>query len=326
MSGTLVVAIPLALLGVVALLGFVGCVLDVSGLPPAFQTYTPDTSADPNCVAYWPLNEPSGSIHATDIKGNNTGDYLNPTTAPDLYPWGSANFGEPSAAAGAMPFLLGQTGIVIGDLVPNTTNRQPCMVVDGALVRVPFAGGINPNPEFTVEAWVRVDWSGADEAAQRAVLNCHDINPVATGFAIIAEVDASVSPPTYRWNAEVGDGTAGGFAILGSTSALISLNEDSSGSQGPTTYYLALTYNGTTLNFYINGSSVEKKDTAYAPNTTQPLYIGAGAPFEGMRPSGKGPLFPFKGAIQDVAIYNKALTDTDIARHNTNGNGDVFMG
>jgi hypothetical protein len=34
-----------------------------------------------------------------------------------------------------------------------------------------------------------------------------------------------------------------------------------------------------------------------------------------------GPLFPFVGAIQDVAIYNAALTSDVILKHYHNGNG-----
>jgi len=326
-SATLIVIIPIALLGIVALLGFTGCGLPVTGLPPDFTTYSTDTVlSNVNCVAYWPLNDPAGSTMANEIKGMpaNTGSYLNPTTAPALYPWNSANFGDPSAAAGSTPFQLQQPGIVIGDEVPNTTNNQPCMVVNGALVLVPQASAINP-AEFTVEAWVSVNWGPNDEPAERAVLNCHDINPVATGFAILAAVDTGTNPPTYRWNAEVGNGTAAGFAILGTASDPIVLNDPST-EQGPAVYHLALTFDGTILNFFINGTSVEKTNTAYAPNTTQPLYIGAGAPFAGLRtkpptPNVVGPLFPYNGAIQDVAIYSKPLGDADIALHHANGLG-----
>jgi len=334
MSAALVVAIPIALLAIVALLGFVGCVLHTQGLdlPPNFTTYrNDDVLGNVNCVAFWPLNDPPGSTKAAEIKGMpaNTGDYLNPTTAPDLYPWGSTTFGDPSAGAGATPFQLGQKGIVIGDQVQPVTsdNPQPCMVVNGALVRVPQASAINPTT-FTVEAWVSVNWSSTDEAAERQVLSCHDINPVATGFAILAMVDTTTAPPTYRWNAEVGNGNAGGFATLGTASDPVILNDDSNTTGGPAVYYLALTYDGTTLRFFINGALVEKVDTTYAPNTTQPLYIGAGAPFTGLRtkpptPNVIGPLFPFNGAIQDVAIYSVALSDTDILLHNANGLGNA---
>jgi hypothetical protein len=66
----------------------------------------------------------------------------------------------------------------------------------------------------------------------------------------------------------------------------------------------------------------------YMPNTVQPVWIGAGAPFVTPRrspqlPAGttSSPLFPFVGAMQDVAIYSVALGPLDIRRHFNNGNG-----
>jgi hypothetical protein len=61
------------------------------------------------------------------------------------------------------------------------------------------------------------------------------------------------------------------------------------------------------------------------PNTTKPLWIGAGVPCVPLRPQAlgvlAGPLFPFVGAIQDVAIYNAALASDVILTHYQNGNG-----
>ena len=59
-----------------------------------------------------------------------------------------------------------------------------------------------------------------------------------------------------------------------------------------------------------------------SPNVPSPLYIGAGASFlpVGPQPSG-GPQWPFRGKIQDVAIYNAALSLDDIIKHKANGEG-----
>jgi hypothetical protein len=62
------------------------------------------------------------------------------------------------------------------------------------------------------------------------------------------------------------------------------------------------------------------------PNTTQPLWIGAGAPYVTRRtqpagPDPASPLFPFVGAIQDVAIYSDVLPDSVILTHFNNGSG-----
>jgi hypothetical protein len=81
------------------------------------------------------------------------------------------------------------------------------------------------------------------------------------------------------------------------------------------------------LILFVDGEQRGPKVTAatYAANTAQPLWIGAGAPYVPLRPQAPGvlagPLFPFEGAIQDVAIYNTALTSDVILTHYHNGNG-----
>src|SRR5262245_20668800 len=67
MSATLLVKIPLALLGVVALLGFVGCVFSTTGEQPSFTTYSDTTVlGNGNCVAYWPLWDAQGALVAQE--------------------------------------------------------------------------------------------------------------------------------------------------------------------------------------------------------------------------------------------------------------------
>ena len=85
-----------------------------------------------------------------------------------------------------------------------------------------------------------------------------------------------------------------------------------------------------TLTVYVNGGGegggIKVTSVAYMPNTTQPLWIGAGSPYVPRRtqppgPDVASPLFPFVGAIQDVAIYNDVLKASDIVTHFNNGNG-----
>ena len=101
-----------------------------------------------------------------------------------------------------------------------------------------------------------------------------------------------------------------------------------SGKSGGTTYYLALTYDGPsqTLILYVNGAQLAKVTSAvYVPNSTQPLWIGAGAPYVPRRPQPAdvvaSPLFPFVGAMQDIAIYSAALASDVILTHFHHGNG-----
>jgi hypothetical protein len=333
MSASLIVLIPIVLLGVVTALCFVGCGLSTHGLPPDFTTYSDTTVlGNVNNVAYWRLNETADTDPAADSKGANNGGYIDPTTTPvpAFYPWPAFSIPDPPnpdelSAAGQGTLKLGQPGIVNGDFVqPANTTRATCMVVDGAFVAVPFNAAINP-ATFTLEAWVRVDWTSSDPLAFRAVVDCRSDNP-GQGFALYAAPDSDQSG-NYHWQAFVGNGGSDptAFTTVTSNDPPIALNNPDGG--GATTFYLAVTFDGQTLLIFVNGDESSKTNPAtYVPNVSQPLWIGAGAPFVAQRPQPPGtvasPLFPWVGAIQDVAIYNVDLGGDVIIRHFHNGMGN----
>ena len=61
MTASLLVFVPVALLALIGTFCFVGCVFPTGGLPsPPFTTYSDtDVIGNPDCVAYWPLNDSS---------------------------------------------------------------------------------------------------------------------------------------------------------------------------------------------------------------------------------------------------------------------------
>jgi hypothetical protein len=92
--------------------------------------------------------------------------------------------------------------------------------------------------------------------------------------------------------------------------------------------YLVLTYDSSsqTLTLFVNNEQAGEITSAYAPNATQPMWIGAGSPYIPRRtqpagPDPASPLFPFVGAIQDVAIYNVVLDSVAMDTHFSNGKG-----
>ena len=344
MSASLVVLLPVILFGIVSLLCFVGCHLPTGGLPPAFTQYSTTTVlGNPAVVAYWPLLEANDSLPAADLAPNpDPGQYIDPTILPDIYPWPAYSIPNPpgpdilSAAApgGTMSGTIqfAQPGIVTGDFgtSDDSSGASPCLVVNGCYVNVPFASKINPATSFTLEAWVRVDWSQTDPSAWRAVLDARTLNPSCTGFALIATADPNTTG-VYHWSAVIGNGGTGaaGFTFATSPDA-ITLNGQST-LAGANIYYLAVTYDAQkqTLTLYVNGepSGPAVTSAVYVPNTINPLWIGAGVPYAALRtpqtPAGTlaGPLFPFVGALQDVAIYNAPLGADVILTHFHNGNG-----
>jgi hypothetical protein len=335
MSAPLLIVIPLALLAIVALLCSVGCSFQ-HGIAP-FTTYTDDTVlANPAVVAYWPLGELADADPAGDRVGSHNGAYIDPITAPSLYPWPAytiPNPPNPDVQSAAAPGSLapGQPGILNGDrLQPAGTVRTRCMAVDGAYVEVPFNAAFNPPTSFTVEAWVRVDWGRNDPHAFRIVLDSRESAGGFKGCALYAKADDN-QPGVYHWEAAIGNGGSGnaGLTLATSNDPPIALNDPSLAAG--VTYHLAVTYDGPsqTLILYVDGEQRGPKinPATYVPNTTQPLWIGAGAPFVPRRPQPPGslasPLFPFVGAIQAVAVYNAALASDVILKHYHNGNGNA---
>ena len=338
MSTSLIVLIPAVLLGIVGMLCFVGCILDTSGLPRTpFSEYSGGTVLlNPAVIAYWPLNDKLNDTDnpapALERVSSIASSYIDMATAPELYPWPPFTVQsappEPDVLSAAAPgtIAFNQPGIVKGDAVEPAIPSviQPCVVVNGCYVEAPFDPKFVPQGSFTVEAWVRVDWTAGDPHAWRFVLDMRDLNP-GKGLGLFAKTEEN-QPGVYRWAGIVGNGGSGsaGFTVVSSTELTITL---SSGGTPPEPVHLALTFDGQTLTLFVNGEPQGNVSATYVPNTAQPVWIGAGAPFVARRspqlPAGTlgSPLFPFVGAIQDVAIYSSALAASEIGTHFRNGNG-----
>jgi hypothetical protein len=311
MSMPLLILLPPGFLAIMCALCFVGCNFQPGGLPGAgFFQYQDSIRNIVGNVALWPLNEVTGTtafnLAASPPPGTD-GTYL-ATAVP--YPDDSGDALASAPSPGTFP-ALGQTpGIVGGDCLNGDPNQQsPCTIFDGGYVNVPANAAINP-AQFTIEAWVRPDWTAADPAAYRVVLMSRNKDGgAARGFTLNARPDNS-------WAVSVGDGTSPAEVeeVVGSKLILGMSN------------YLAATYDGSTLTLFVDGFPSSKPNITYAPNTTKPLYIGTGAPELPLRTSPvvndptHGPLNPFKGVIQDVAIYNRALTAHEIAINIAHGN------
>ena len=336
MSASLIVLIPFILLGIVGLFCFVGCIVEPYEVVPPYTAYTAKTILPTgSIIAYWPLKQAKDTDQAVELISNNNGNYIDPNTVEvgTLYPWPEysiPNGANPDVLSAAAPgdIKLGQPTIVAGDLdlLPGDLVPPTCMVVNGAYVEAPWNDKFIPKTSFTLEAWVRVDWTADDPHAFRFVADMREFSPATAGFALCAKA-VDDQPGVYAWRGVVGDGTPT-FAIVDSIEAPFKL-KDPAAAAG-TTHYLALTYDGPslTLTLFVNGAqNAQATAVAYAPNMTQPLWIGAGAPYVPRRPQPAdvvpaSPLFPFVGAIQDVAIYSEALSAADILRHFKHGNGE----
>src|SRR3954468_22138666 len=149
MSGPLIVVLPIALLGIVGIFCFAGCLLDSSGFSKPFNQYSDVTVLQTaNLVAYWPLSDiltgTENPAPALERQSGIPSSYIDMTTAPELYPWLPFVIPNPpgpdvisDAALGTIAF--GQQGLVAGDSRPDLPGvLMPCVVVNGCYVEAPF--------------------------------------------------------------------------------------------------------------------------------------------------------------------------------------------
>ncbi|MBS1968814.1 MAG: LamG domain-containing protein [Bdellovibrionales bacterium] len=150
-------------------------------------------------------------------------------------------------------------------------------------VFLPFYGNLN-QAVFSLTAWIRVTGGGGD----RCVLASRDTLPT-RGYAVY--VDSSGVPQV-----RLGNGSADTWIIA--RGAAIPNNVWT---------HIAVTFDGSSLRFYQNGFQVGVNFLVYAPNTTRPLYLGAG----GTELNPNAADF-FNGDIDEVGIWSSVLADTDV--------------
>jgi hypothetical protein len=305
MSAPLVLLFLIGTAAIVWSTCFVGCSFHPGSAQVSdFSQYQNTLTTTPGIVALWPLNDTSGTI-AVDVGPNhfNGGYVMGPVVT-------TYNAGQQSDASPGT-FGLDQPGIVAGDTINgNPFNPNPCVYFNGGFVEVLWQAALGP-PQFTIEAWVRPDWSDAkSDPSNRVVVASADLASFA-GFALFAST-------SNLWEVQIGIGSQ--FVSV-TTGANQTITQDS-------LYFLVVTYDGTNLTLWVNpadtaagavagGGGINTSASGYVPVPSPiPLYIGQGRP-----DLTTGPLFPFKGWIQDVAFYNKALDDETIEKHYLNGSG-----
>lgn len=288
MSASLIILIPVVLLGLVTALCFVGCGLNTHGFGANFGPYQNAVFNYKNVIACWPLNDTVQNLPtATNIvNAQFNGTY-------------------PGTPMGPNSFMLQQQGIVFGDVNNGLT---PCAFFNGSFVTVDFHPELNP-AAFTLEAWVKPNWTAADPQVVRAVVV--SLNPAGAGYSLFATTD-------NFWEAQIGTGSGNFVSVKFDTG--IALNAVN---------YLAMTFDGMLLTLFVgtvfgtvggmvSGSLNSKSsppimaptkfvpEQATAPSTATQLFIGMG------RPDIVGGMFPFDGSIQDVAFYSPPLSGTDV--------------
>jgi hypothetical protein len=171
-----------------------------------------------------------------------------------------------------------------------------------AHVDVPFSSDVNPAGPLSVETWVTGDAPlngfGAIVSSRNAD---YSQTPAPTyGYVLyLAASQGGVRPEFW-----LGRGAAGGWSQL--QGSLIA---------GANWTHVVATWDGTQMRLYINGRlDTSRSAPPSPPNTSKPLWIGTGR-------NESVPTFPLFGLVDEVAVYDSALSADRIGVHYRLGKG-----
>ncbi len=226
-------------------------------------------------------------VRAVDASGN-LGPYSNvaeatTAVAPPIPPGlvGAWAFGEGFGSTTADASGNSNTGTISNATWTSQGRYGNALDFNGAdsRVRVPSSSSLNVTSAMTLSGWIRpTDTQG--------------------GWRTIMQKETD----TYFLNASNSNGPLrpSGGAVIGGGVNWIS---------GPTSSpvntwtHVALTYDGTTIRLFVNGTQVASTPQTGAISTTNdPLWIGGNSPYGEY----------FEGLIDEVRVYNRALSAADI--------------
>jgi fibronectin type 3 domain-containing protein len=248
-----------------------------------------DTTA-PYSVSWATSTVPNGTHSLTavarDAAGNRTTSAAVTVTVSNTGPAGlvaAYSFDAGSGTTVADVSGNANTGTLSNATWTTTGHTGGAMSFNGtnALVTVADSASLDLTSGMTLEAWVNATALGT---AWRTVL-IKEQPPGKLAYALYANGDAS--HPSGHVYVPTGEAIARGTAAL-------TLN---------TWVHLAVAYDGATLRLYVNGAQVSSSAVAGAITTTAgPLQIGGNNIWSEW----------FKGTIDDVRVYNRALSATEV--------------
>ena len=222
------------------------------------------------------------------------------TTVPQLITGSAANSGSTGSADNGVAkryVSFQQPGALVGDANKSAELNSGRTGNDGKVIDIPYDAALNPTT-FTAELWVKpaevIGTSARSPLYNRGAVT-------ADGFLFFAHNG------TTKWSFRT---------YAGATGRTISSTVDVT--PGVWTHLVGV-YDGTTgiQKFYVNGvqqGTDLNTGGGFTPNTSVQMRLGGRNDIE----TGAN-LLLFKGGIDEVAIYNTALSASDILAHYENG-------
>ncbi len=232
-------------------------------------------------VGYWNLSDGPGSSNVVDFSGNgNTGTLVNYADTTYSNMWTTVT--DPT---NGWPFALTFTNSLAGFGTNTYIN-----VADSPSLNLPSA-----NKTWTLSAWVNCSVAGASETANAGIISKGNLNSEAYALYMSAGKFVTIFHNTSLGSAETATSTT--VATAGTWYHVVGVvQEPLSGSNAEARLYI----NGTLQ----SGANANTFTTVYTTNS--PVTIGC-------RANASGTInLPFQGTIDEVRIYDRALTSADV--------------
>jgi chitodextrinase len=219
----------------------------------------------------------AGNLSAYSAVAEATTTAAPPTPAGLVGAWA---FGEGTGTTTADASGNGSVGTITAATWTTQGRYGNALSFNGSssTVRVASSASLNPGSAMTLSAWIR---PAASQSGWRTILQRQ-----ADAYFLTASSDAA--------GRSAGGGTLGGNVQYVVAPAANPINAWT---------HVALTYDGTMLRMYVNGTQVITRAAGgTVQTTTNPLWIGGNQPYGEY----------FQGLIDDLRVYNRALTAADI--------------
>jgi hypothetical protein len=237
------------------------------------NNYTP-TGLDFNTIYYWRIDEVAGTTTTKgDIWGFTT--WPEPNIIDGLASWWKFDEGT-----GTIAYDSGgvNNGTIYGGTTWTTGHINGAFSFNGSSNYVDCGSGASKYDNITVSAWMKTSTNGV------LVSNRYDNGSYGTWYTLSSS------------NLELGDNTNGGYKYV--TFNTPTLNS--------AWHHIVYTKDGTNHAIYVDGSLDQQFTSNADISKSVPLYIGK-------KYNKTYDIFWFNGIIDDVRIYNRALSVTEVA-------------
>jgi hypothetical protein len=248
----------------------------------------PSTILADHPVAYYRLEEPSGSATIADSSGNGFTGYVTYVTQADgttVFP----QLGVPGIDTHSALFAT-STGVGQGHVdIPVNSTINPTL-----------GDGVTGAP-FSAELWVQATTQSSGYGVpldDSGFFNTQ--NPNSSGWNFYQTAAGVGTPSTWSFSLRPNPGFVG-------NGPQVTLGQWT---------HLVLSYNGTTVTFYVNGVAANTYAVPQfiANDGSEDMLLGYG-PATGQS--------PYAGYVDEVAVYNYALTATQVTNHYAIGTNSI---